>query len=128
MRDCFALQSFLSKKWSGRNNAESNRGVGLRGPGGVAHQPFEHGQIVEKAAVADFRQPATGMRPVALVALGNVDQAGFLQYLEMAAEIAVGQAAKLLEVGKSQPLRMRHQRAQYTETRLLVNDPIESFI
>ena len=45
------------------------------GLGGVAHQPLEHGEIVEKAAAAGFGQAAGGVRSVALVALGDFDQA-----------------------------------------------------
>src|SRR6266566_9526155 len=106
MRNYFALQSFLSKKGrrSGRKDAElACAGVLLAcSPGRVADQPLKHGEIIEKAAAADFCKPTAGMRPVALVALGHFDQPCFLQHLKMAAEIAIGQAAELLEVGEGQ--------------------------
>src|SRR6266436_4787375 len=109
MRDCFALQSFLSKKGrrSGRKDAElACAGVLLAcSSGRVADQPLQHGEIIEKAAAANFCKPTAGMRPVALVALGYFDQSSFLQHLKMAAEVAVGQPAELLEVGEGQSLR-----------------------
>src|SRR6266852_3718501 len=113
MRDCFALQSFLSKKGrrSGRKNAElACAGVFLAcSPGRVADQPLQHGEIIEKAAAADLRQATTGMRPVALVALGDFDQSGFLEHLKMTAEIAIGQSAELLEIAEGQSPGMGHQ-------------------
>ena len=75
-------------------------------------RPFQHGEIIEKAAAAGFGQAATGMRPVAFIAFGDLHEAGLLQHLEVPAQIAVGQAAKLPEIGESQAFRMRHQRGQ----------------
>src|ERR1700756_19218 len=37
--------------------------------GGVAHQAFEHGKIVEKAAAAGLGEASRGVRAVALIAL-----------------------------------------------------------
>src|ERR1700733_2326586 len=68
------------------------------------------------------------MRPVALVAFDDFDEARFLQHLQMAAEIAVGERAKRLEIGKRQALGMRYQRGQQAKPRLLVNDAIETVI
>src|SRR3954451_17989385 len=68
------------------------------------------------------------MRTVAFVPLGHLDEAGLLQHLQVTAEIAVGEAAELLEIGKGQALGMRHQRGQESEPRLLVDDAIESVI
>ena len=61
---------------------------------------FEHREIVEEAAAAGLVRRQTGVRAVALVALGDFDQPGLLQHLQMTAEIAVGQAAELLEIGE----------------------------
>src|SRR4029453_5470708 len=100
MRDCFASQSFLSKKGrSRRQDAElACAGVLLAcSPGGIADQPLQHGEIIEKAAAAGFREPTAGVRPVALVALGYFDQSSFLQHLKMTAEIAICQSAELLQ-------------------------------
>ena len=73
----------------------SRRGVFLAGGlGGVANQPLKHGEIVEKAAAAGFGKAAAGVRPVALVALGDFDQPGFLEHLQMTAEVAVGQVRR----------------------------------
>src|SRR5262249_28597991 len=62
------------------------------------------------------------------IALDDVDEAGLLQHLQMAAEIAVGEAAELLEISKGEPFRMRHQRSQQTEPRLLMDDAVEAVI
>src|SRR5258706_12352655 len=116
MRDCFAPQSFLSKKGrrSGRKDTElACAGVLLAcSPGRVADQWLKAREIIEKAATADFCKPTAGMRAVALVALGDFDQSCFLQHLKMTAEIAIGQSAQLLEVGEGQPPGMGHQRGQ----------------
>src|ERR1700674_732416 len=133
MRHDFASQSSLAKKKLSRSGGQDTEPVGsgfvlARGLGRVTDQPLEHGQIVEKAAAAAFRQAATGMRPVSLIALGDVDEAGFLQHLKMTAEIAVRQPAELLQVGESQSLGMRDQRGQKAEPGLLVNDAIETVI
>src|SRR5690242_21148089 len=65
------------------------------------------------------------MRPVSFVALDDFDQTGLLQYLQMAAQIAVGQAAQRLQVGEGQSLRIRHQRGQQSKSRLFMDDAIE---
>ena len=64
-------------------NAESNRrGVFLAGGlRRVTNQPLKHGQIVEKAAAANFRKAAARVRSIALVAFGDFDQPGFLEHL-----------------------------------------------
>src|SRR2546421_1363343 len=132
MRNYFALQSLRSKKGSrsGRQDAQpgQERVFLARGLGRVAHQPFEHGEIVQETAAADLGQAATCVRPVALVALGHFDETGLLQHLQVPAQIAVGQAAQLLEIRKAQALWMRHQRGQQSQPRLLVNDAVESVI
>src|SRR5260370_18442583 len=99
---------------SGRKDTElACAGVLLAcSPGRVADQPLQHGEIVEKAAAADFCKPTAGMRPVALVALGYFDQSSFLQHLKMAAEVAVVQPAELLEGCQGASLGMGHQRGQ----------------
>src|SRR5262245_6547709 len=132
MRDYFASQSFLSKKRrrSGGVNTESDRrGVFLAGGlRRVTNQPLKHGQIVEKAAAANFRKAAARVRPVALVAFGDLDQPGFLEHLQMTAEIAVGESAELLEISESQSLGMCHERGQQPEPGLFVNDTIEAVV
>src|SRR5690242_6790172 len=65
------------------------------------------------------------MRPVSFVALDDFDQAGLLQHLEIPAEIAVGQPAKLLQVGEGQSLRVRHQRGQQAKPCLFMDDAVE---
>src|ERR1700682_5978963 len=123
-----SLQKKLSRS-GGQDTEPGGSGFVLAGgPGRVTDQPLEHGQIVEKAAAAAFRQATTGMRPVARIALGDIDEACFLQHLKMTAEIAVGQPAELLQVGESQSLGVRHQRGQKAEPGLLVNDAIETVI
>src|SRR6185436_11228179 len=98
------------------------------GLGGVADELLEHGEIVEKAAAPDPGQATTGVRTIALIALGDLDQAGFLEHLEMTAEVAVCEPAELLEIGEGQALGMRHERSQEPEPGPLVNDPVETVI
>src|SRR3984957_14302095 len=105
------------------------RGVFLPGSlGCIAHEAFEHREIVEKAATAVFRQTAARMRSVALITLGDLDQPGFLQHLEVPAEVAVGETAELLEIGEGQSLGVGDQRGEHAEPGLLVNDPVKSFV
>src|SRR3569832_627242 len=121
-------------KWartdSGLQDAEpgQRRILPAGGLGGVAHQPFEHGEIVEEAAAAGLGEAAGGGRTVALEALGDLDETGLLQHLQMPGEIAVGQAAELLEIGEGQPLRMAHQRGQKAEPRFLMDHAVEAVI
>ena len=56
------------------------RGRSSRGSCGIAHQPFQHGEIIEETAAAGPGQPAGSVRPVALIALCHFDQACFLQH------------------------------------------------
>src|SRR5947209_14300789 len=68
------------------------------------------------------------MRPIAFIALGDVDETRLLQHLQMTAEIAVGQSAEQLEIGERQSFRMRHQRSQEPKPRLLVDDAVETVV
>src|SRR5262249_2818741 len=65
---------------SGAKDAEPRiGGVFLPGSlGRIADEAFEHGEIFEKAAAAVLGQAATGVRSIALVPFGDLDQAGFL--------------------------------------------------
>src|SRR5690349_16087394 len=83
------------RRGSGRQDAEPGcklRLVLARGPGGVAHQAFEHGKVVKEFAPAGPGQAAAGVWPVAFIALGDLDEARLLQHLQVPAQIAVGQA------------------------------------
>ena len=44
------------------------------------------------------------MGSIAFIAFGDIHQAGILQHLEVAAEVAVGKTAQLLEIAEDQPL------------------------
>src|SRR3974377_730249 len=96
------------KKSGGRGGSEpeplQQRSFPAGGSRGIAHQSFQHGEIFEKATASDPGKTAGGVRTVALIALGYLEKPRFLQDLKVPAEIAVGQAAKLLEVGKGQAL------------------------
>ena len=64
-------------------NAESGR-RGVLLAGGlcrVTNQPLKHGQIVEKAAAANFGKAAARVGSIALVAFDDFDQPGFLEHL-----------------------------------------------
>src|SRR4051794_37243978 len=94
----------------------------------ISNQPLEHGQIFQKAAATELGKTAGGVRPVAFVALAYLNEPGFLQHLEVPAEVAVGEPAELLEISERQSLRMRRQRGQQAEPRLLMDHPIEAII
>src|SRR5262245_37522111 len=100
----------------------------LGGAGGIAHHLLQHLEIFEIALASLRGDPADGLRPVAIVALLDGNQAGFLEHLQMAGEIAVGEAAHLLERAEDEALRMRRERGEHGEPRLLVNDAVETFI
>src|SRR5260370_8252830 len=89
--------SFQKKRRSGRKDAElSCRGILLAsGLGRVALQPLKNGEIIEKAAAADFCQAAAGVRPVDLVALGVLPPALLLPSLNITATAAVFPSADL---------------------------------
>ena len=72
--------------------------------GRVADHALQHGEILEEAAASGGGEAAGGLGPVAVVALADLDEARLLQHLEMAAEIAVREAAELLQVGEGEPL------------------------
>src|SRR3954447_1963720 len=95
---------------------------------GVADEALEHGQIIEEAAASGLGQPAGGVWAIALIALGDLDEASLLEHLQMARQIGVGEPAQLLEVGEGKALRMRHQRGQQAEPGLLVDDAIEALV
>src|SRR5712675_2455722 len=61
---------------------------------------FKHGQIFKIAGAALPRDAADGLWSIAIETFGNLDQAGILENLEVTAEIAVGQAAQLLEIAE----------------------------
>ena len=64
------------------NTESGRRGVFLAGGlRCVTNEPLEHGQIVEKAAAANFGKAAARVRSIALVAFGDLDQPGFLEHL-----------------------------------------------
>ena len=85
----------------------------LRGARRVAHHLLEHLEIFEIALPPGRRDAADGLRAVVVVALLDRDQPRFLQHLQMTREIAVGQAAHLLQVAEHEALGMRDQRGQH---------------
>ncbi len=58
----------------------------------------------------------------------GLDQIGILKNLEMAAEIAVGQATEILKRAEEKAFGMRDERCQNTEACFLVDDPVESIV
>src|SRR3954452_19924866 len=94
----------------------------------ISKQSLEYRQIFNEPAAAEPGKTAGGVRPAAFITLAYFDQSGFLQHLEVPAEIAVGEPAELLEISERQSLRMRRQRGQQAEPRLLMDHPIEAVI
>src|SRR5882724_10403153 len=117
----FALQSKLANLCSGGLEAARacgpTRGGGFAGSfggaGGIAHHLLQHLEIIEIALAALRRDPADRLRPVAVVALLDCDQASLLEHLQVAGEIAVGEAAHLLERAEDQTFRMRRERGEH---------------
>src|SRR5262249_40606768 len=72
--------------------------------------------------------PAHGLRAVVIVALGDRDQRGFLEHLQVPAEIAVGERAHLLEVAERQALGMGNERGEYGEARTFMDQGVEAVI
>ena len=127
----FALQSILPKK-GGQAGARPGRGSSpacrswrrrrRRAPPGRAPRGSRG------SAGGRRRDPAQRLRPVALEALGHLDQPGLLQHLQVAAEVAVGEAAEPLQVGEHQALGVGGQRGQHAEPRPLVDHPVEALV
>src|SRR5215510_8923613 len=97
--------------------------------GGVCrllHDALEDREVGDKALPPSVCDPSGGQRTPPFEGLENLHQPCLLKHLEMAAEIAIGKAAKLLQIGKGETSGMTYQRSQDAQARLLVNDPIES--
>src|ERR1700676_5309953 len=65
-------------------------GTGQGGAGRVLHHLLQHLEIIEIAPASLRRDPADGLRPVMVVALLDRDETGFLEHLQVTAEIAGG--------------------------------------
>ena len=89
---------------------------------------FQDREIIEEAAASFRSEAAIRLRAVALVAFADFHQPGFLEHLQVAAQITIGEAAKLFEIGKSQPLRVRDQRGEHTQPRFFVNDAVKPLV
>ena len=80
--------------------------------------------------LADRRrfEPKITAAAVAIVAANDFDHFGFFKNTEMAAEIAVGERAELLEVVEGQAFGIGDERRENAEPRALVNDTVEAFV
>src|SRR5262245_66260062 len=85
-----------------RVRTSAGGGTRLRSLRSIAHHLLQHLEIVEVALPALRGDPADGLRPVAVVALLDRDQAGLLQHLQVAGEIAVSESAHLLELAEGE--------------------------
>jgi hypothetical protein len=65
---------------------------------------------------------------MAVEAFPDFDDTGSVQDLEMPAQIAVGQAAQLLQIGKETSVTAGQQRRQDPESRAFVERAIETFV
>ncbi len=101
---------------------------GAGGPGGVGHDALQLADILQKTLAARRGQMADRQRPVAVEALSDIDEAGLLKKLQVAAEVAVGQGAEFLEVVEREALGMPGEGGDDAEARLLVDEAFQPFV
>ena len=82
---------------------------GFHGRRRISNDLLEHPQVLHVAVPTLFGNAANSLRSIALETLRDRDEAGFLQNLYVPAQIAIGEAAQLLQVAKAQSGRSRGQ-------------------
>src|SRR5262245_5580091 len=95
---------------------------------GVAHDLLEHVEIVEVARAPFAGDPTHRLRSIAVETLDDLDQAGVVQHLQMPGEIAVGQAAQVLEVAEQQTLGVGGERRENAQAGFLMDHAIEALV
>src|SRR2546426_7025292 len=122
----------LPKKFSRRREAlhqtPARSRVGAGGGRCIGDHGLEDREIVEEAPAPRGREPAGRLRAMVAEALRDLDQAGLLEDAQMAAQVAVGQAAELLQVAEGEPLGVGGQRGEKRETRPLVDHAVEPLV
>src|SRR5579863_5895368 len=94
----------------------------------VLHHLLQRFEIVEIALAPVRGNAAHRQRTIFLRALHNLNQVRALQHLQVPAQVAVGQRAKLLQVGKAQAARIGDQRREDAQPRALVDGAIQPLI
>ncbi len=124
------LRGAATPTGSGRQGAGSRewKVLAASGPGGVANDLFEDGEVVQESLSAVGGQAAGGQWPVLFIALYDLHQPGFLQDLKMPAEVAVREAAQLFQVGERQALGLGDQGGEDAESGFLMDDAVQSLV
>src|SRR5580700_965063 len=85
-------------------------GTELGGRGGIHDHLLEHRQVVEVAPAAQRRDATQRLWTVALVAFAHVHELRLLEYLQVAAQVAIRESAQLFQITERKSLRVCDQR------------------
>ena len=96
--------------------------------GGIAHDLFEYGEVIQIALPAGCSDAADGLRAVAIVSADDLDHFGSFENTEVPAQVAIGKRAELFEVIECQAFGIGDERGEHTETRSLMNNAVEAFV
>src|SRR5271166_4938653 len=125
----FALQSILSKFLDELEFAAGiERAIALGGLGRVTHDLFENRKVIHKPAPSLGCDPAGCEGLIADKPLFKFDEPRLLQHLQMTAEIAISQAAELLQIAKGQALWLRDERGKDAKPCLFVDHAVQTLI
>ena len=95
---------------------------------GVGDDVFEFGDVIGEALFADGGEFAPGMGAVVLEGFFDFDEAGFLQDGEVAAEVAVGEGAEVLEVAEDEAGGVGGEGGDDAESGLFVDDAVDAVV
>src|SRR5262245_26864447 len=102
-------KNFSGRRPSLREAPTRTGGFGARGARSIAHYALQHRQVVEEPPAPGRRQPAGRQRPVVAESFRDLYQTRLFEDAQMAAQIAVGQLAELLQRAEGESLRMRRE-------------------
>lgn len=85
-------------------------------------------KVGEKALAPYGGEPAEGMGPVVAEAFPDLDDACVVEYLQMPAEVAVGQGTEFFQIVEQQAFGVSEKGSQDAEASLFMEQPIEAVI
>jgi hypothetical protein len=91
----------------------------------VAHHDFELVDVREKAPPSGFGDAHDRRRAAAAGHAFGRDDPDFGEGVQVTVEVAVGQAARVLQIGEAHPVGIRDQTGAHREPASLVKDPLE---
>ena len=94
----------------------------------VADDLLEFLEIRDESRASFRAEAVEGLRPAAFGAAPGFDQPGLLQYVDVTAQVAVGERAEAFQLGEDRSLGPRHERRHDPEPRLFVKDAVEPFV